>query len=299
MQLLDIVCEPGTNTRTREVVNLGAMQAPQALNTDPKQWAGLRKFVAAAEKLKLTPPTDLEGVAANDTEADEFMAQHGSVLLGGKNSKYVRPFVRRKRLRSMLSSLSASSNAAVAASFWQVKTVADLTTMVPDMSEALTSLPQDMAVLDVARMFELSPVTGPLLLSMAACFWGSALGGKFGDVARRASARPEAMGQAYAAYFEENGINVSVPVLVGTTHLLDAVEDAPPSKKRPCCPPSSLAETSSTSGALSACPAPLRAHGRRRTSDSNGPAPSRANKRPRASDKRCPPAQGPSSAAGE
>ena len=68
-------------------------------------------------------PSSVAGVAAN-RQADAFMCAHGSPLLGGKDSKYVRPFVRRKRLRSMLSALVASSDAATAASFWAGKTYA-------------------------------------------------------------------------------------------------------------------------------------------------------------------------------
>ena len=167
-------------------------------------------------------PSSVAGVAAN-RQADAFMCAHGSPLLGGKDSKYVRPFVRRKRLRSMLSALAASSDAATAASFWAGKTIYDLSHMVPDMSDALASMPQGMAVLDAAHMFQLDTVTGPLLLSMAACFWKNALAGKFGDLARKASHCEEKLRLAYEAYHTENKINANVSVLMGTRHVPEAM----------------------------------------------------------------------------
>ena len=222
MQLLGIVGDP-TGDKHEEVLRLGAMQAPQALRTDPKCWTGLKEFATAAAKTDFVQPSSVAGVAANDSQADAFMAEHGSPLLGGKSSQYVRPFVRRKRLRSMLSALEASSDAATAASFWAGKSVKDLSEIVPDMSDALASMPQGMAALDAARMFQLSIVTGPLLLSMAACFWNNALAGKFGGVARHAAQHAEELGRAYEEYLKENGINASVPVLVSTRHVPEAM----------------------------------------------------------------------------
>ena len=233
------------------------MQTPQALRTDPKCWTGLKVFATAALKTDFVQPSSVAGVAANDSQADAFMAEHGAPLLGGKCSQYVRPFVRRKRLRSMLSALMASSGAATAASFWEGKSIKGLSEMVPDMSDALASMPQGMAVLDAAHMFQLDTVTGPLLLSMAACFWHNALAGKFGAVARHFAQHEDELGLAYEAYFNEHGINASVSVLVGARHVPDG---------------------SSVSGAPSEAfgPAPSRASGPA-PSRASGPAPSRAS----------------------
>lgn len=224
VQLLGIVGDP-TGDENEEVVHLGAMQQRQALHTHPKQWPRLKEFVTAATMAAATfePPSSVAGVAANDAQADAFMAEHGHVVLGGATSRYVRPFVRRKRLRSMLSALVASSDAATAASFWEGKSILDLSLIVPDMSEALNSMPPDMLALDAARLFQLSIVTGPLLLSMAACFWNNALEGKFGGLARLASRHEEELGHAYEAFFKEHGINATVPVLMGTRHVVEAM----------------------------------------------------------------------------
>ena len=100
VQLLGIVGEP-TGDMREEVLHLGATQMSQALHTDPKLWTGLKEFVTAAAKADFDKPSSVPGVAANDSQADAFMCEHGSPLLRGKTSKYVRPFVRRKRLRSM------------------------------------------------------------------------------------------------------------------------------------------------------------------------------------------------------
>ena len=130
--------------------------------------------------------------------------------------------------------------------------------MVPDMSAALASMPQGMAALDAARLFQLSIVTGPLLLSMSACFWKNAPAGKFGGVARHAALHEEELGLAYEAYFKENGINASVPVLVGTRHVPEAmakVETTP-----------TEVDVSSVSGAPASGPAQSRAKTKSRSS---------------------------------
>ena len=223
--MLGIVGER-TGNKGEEVMHLGATQAPQALRTDPKCWTGLRQFVNAATKTAFTAPSSVAGVAANDSEADAFMAEHGSPLLGGKSSQYVRPFVRRKRLRGMLSALVKSSDADTASTFWKDKSVKDLSEMVPDVCDALASMPKDMPALDAAKLFQLSIVTGPLMLSMAACFWNNALGGKFGGVARYAAKHEEELRRAYETYFEQYRINASVPVLMATMATTATVPQA-------------------------------------------------------------------------
>ena len=263
VQLLGIVGELTGDAR-EEVVRLGAMQTPQALRTDPKRWTGLKEFATAAAKTDFVQPSSVANVAANDSQADAFMAEHGSPILSGKHSQYVRRFVRRKRLRSMLSALVASSDAATAASFWAYKCVKDLSEMVPDMSDALASMPQGMAALDAARLFQLSIVTGPLLLSMAACFWKNALKGKFGGVAREAARHEEALGLAYEAYFKENGINASVPVLMGTQHVAEALAKV------------ETAQASSPAPPRASDPAPQRASDPA-LSQASSPAPPRAS----------------------
>ena len=90
----------------------------------------------------------------------------GQPLLAGSASNYVRPTIRRKRLRSMLLQLEWGAE-----QFWEGMTMKELQDIVPDMGEHLTSFGDEMLATRAADMFGVCPKVGALLLPMAACFW--------------------------------------------------------------------------------------------------------------------------------
>ena len=150
-------------------LRLGALGTPVWLTSGP--WDALVDLAAKARQTTLTPPITVEGISKNDEEVDHILASVTGLGIG-PDSQYVRPFIRRKRLRCMLMSLPANH----ARCFWMGKSIEDLAALVPDQGEHLP-VNSRMSIIELTNFFGFSLTVGPLLISMAACFWKGALDG--------------------------------------------------------------------------------------------------------------------------
>ena len=150
-----------------EPLRLGAQATCVWLTSGP--WAALVDLTTRARQATLTPPITVEGIAKNDEEVDQILSTVKGIGCG-HDSQYVRPSIRRKRLRCLLMSVPESH----AVNFWVGKNMEDLVALVPDQGEHLP-LKSHMSVIELTNFFGFSLVAGPLLVSMTACLWKGAI----------------------------------------------------------------------------------------------------------------------------
>ena len=119
------------------------------------------------QKTVFPPASSVAAVRQNDGLIDNIL-QMMTGLRTGPQSEYLRPWVRRKRLRCMLEALPDGG------AFWTDMTIADLKAYTPDMNEHLTSFDDSAPLRDIMDLFRIQCKSGPLLLPMAACLWADA-----------------------------------------------------------------------------------------------------------------------------
>ena len=208
MENFGIIEDVGQASSDAATVRLGAEGTPKAI-APQKRWTGLRKFVAGVRGAKSLPaPVDVASLRENDRRADEILRAVGKPLLAGPASRYVRPTIRRKRLRSMLLQLGPHAE-----QFWEGMTMKELQDIVPDMGVHLNSFDDNMLVTKVVAMFGLCPKVGAMLLPMAACFWKGAWN-RDSELVLKCIRFPAAMARAHEAYKNKHGINCNPEILM-------------------------------------------------------------------------------------
>ena len=208
MTLLGIVAPADPNPEEgSEIVQLGAQQQ-KIIIMPSTDWVGLRRFVEGIRSSGSLPACEnVKDIAKNDEHAATILRKCGQPL-GAGNGSYVHPFIRRKRLRSMLLSLGDEE----ASKYWDGWTIRDLEDVVPDMGAHIATLGRKTLVSTAVQMFGLSPGVGALLIPMAACFWKGALD-QNAALAETLAKHPTVLGRALSQYRQRHGINCNVGVL--------------------------------------------------------------------------------------